>query len=142
MIDYEILLLLDPELPADRQTEIVERVRELVERGGGTWLTHEPWGRRKLAYEIDGKLDGAYHLVNFDATPAASPRATFHSYPLDCRSLRSRGFVMNPVSTRTTGTFAQLKPVRSERATRPRLRAFVTATTRRSTSFEARMLGR
>ena len=71
MNPYEILLLLDPELPADRQSEIVERVRELVERSGGTWLTHEPWGRRKLAYEIDGKLDGAYHLVNFDATPEA-----------------------------------------------------------------------
>jgi small subunit ribosomal protein S6 len=66
---YEILLLLDPELPDERQEEIVSRVRDLVERGGGTWLTHEPWGRRKLAYEIDHKHDGVYHLVTFDAAP-------------------------------------------------------------------------
>ena len=69
MNPYEILLMLDPELADDRQSEIVTRIRELVERGGGTWLTHEPWGRRKLAYEIDHKHDGAYHLVTFDAAP-------------------------------------------------------------------------
>ncbi len=69
MNPYEILLLLDPELSDERQEEIVSRVRDLVEHGGGTWLTHEPWGRRKLAYEIDHKHDGAYHLVTFDAAP-------------------------------------------------------------------------
>ena len=69
MNPYEILLMLDPELADERQNEIVARVRELVERGGGTWLTHEPWGRRKLAYEIDHRTDGAYHLVTFDAAP-------------------------------------------------------------------------
>ena len=69
MNPYEILLMLDPELAEERQSEIVTRIRELVERGGGTWLAHEPWGRRKLAYEIDHKTDGAYHLVTFDAAP-------------------------------------------------------------------------
>ena len=37
MIDYEILLMLDPELPEERQEEIVKRTRDLVEKGGGTW---------------------------------------------------------------------------------------------------------
>jgi small subunit ribosomal protein S6 len=67
---YEILLMLDPELPEERQSEIVLRMRELVERSGGTWVGHDPWGRRRLAYEIAGKHDGIYHLVNFDADPA------------------------------------------------------------------------
>ncbi len=68
MNPYEILLLLDPELPEERGDAILARVRELVERGGGTWVSHEPWGRRKLAFEIDHKTDGIYHLVNFDAS--------------------------------------------------------------------------
>jgi ribosomal protein S6 len=38
---YEILLMLDPELPDDRQTEIVTRTRELIERGGGAWGAHD-----------------------------------------------------------------------------------------------------
>ena len=70
MNDYEVLLMFDPELGDDREGEIVARARELVERGGGTWRSHDLWGRRKLAYEIDHKTDGVYHLVTFDADPA------------------------------------------------------------------------
>jgi small subunit ribosomal protein S6 len=68
--DYEILLMLDPELPDERQNEIVTRVRESIERDGGRWENGEPWGRRRLAYEIDHKAEGAYHLLTFDAEPA------------------------------------------------------------------------
>ena len=69
MIAYELLLMLDPDLAEDRQEEIVARMRELIQRGGGTWRTHDPWGRRRLAYEIDHKAEGVYHLVTFDAEP-------------------------------------------------------------------------
>jgi small subunit ribosomal protein S6 len=68
--DYEILLMLDPDLPEERQTEIVTRAREAIERDGGTWDKHEPWGRRRLAYEIDHKAEGSYHLLTFAAEPA------------------------------------------------------------------------
>ena len=70
MTDYEILLMFDPELPEERQTEIVTRAREAIEKDGGTWDNHEPWGRRRLAYEIDHKAEGAYHLLTFAAEPA------------------------------------------------------------------------
>ena len=70
MNDYEILLLLDPELPDERQNEIVTRTRETIEKGGGKWADHQPWGRRRLSYEIDHKTDGIYHLLLFTATPA------------------------------------------------------------------------
>jgi small subunit ribosomal protein S6 len=66
---YEILLMLDPELAEERQAEVVARTRELVERGGGTWGNQEIWGRRKLAYEIDHKGEGVYHLLTFETSP-------------------------------------------------------------------------
>ena len=69
MNDYEILLMLDPELPDERQNEIVSRIREAVERDG-KWDGHEPWGRRRLAYEIDHKAEGSYHLLTFETEPA------------------------------------------------------------------------
>jgi small subunit ribosomal protein S6 len=69
--DYEILLMLDPEAPEERHNEIIARTRELIEKGGGNWLSHDAWGRRRLAYEIDHKADGVYHLLQFDAPPAA-----------------------------------------------------------------------
>ena len=63
---YEIMLLLDPELADERQTEIVTRARALIEGGGGAWQGQESWGRRKLAYEIDKKNEANYHLLHFD----------------------------------------------------------------------------
>jgi small subunit ribosomal protein S6 len=68
--DYEILLMLDPELPEERQNQIVTRARDAVERDGGRFDAHEPWGRRRLAYEIDHKAEGSYHLLTFAAEPA------------------------------------------------------------------------
>lgn len=65
MTKYEILLLLDPELDDARQEEIVGRVRELVEKGEGSWDLYDAWGRRRLAYEIGHKAEGCYHLLQF-----------------------------------------------------------------------------
>jgi small subunit ribosomal protein S6 len=67
---YEILLMLDPEQAEARQDEIVARARELVEKGGGTWQSHDPWGRRRLMYPIAKKEEGVYHLIVFDAEAA------------------------------------------------------------------------
>jgi small subunit ribosomal protein S6 len=67
--DYEILLLLDAELSEERGAEILARIRERIEADGGTWDAHEPWGRRKLAYEIDHKAEGVYHLLLFTSSP-------------------------------------------------------------------------
>ena len=64
---YEILLMLDPDLPEQRQEEIVKRARELVQKSNGTWVHHDAWGRRRLAYEINHKGEGIYHLLQFDA---------------------------------------------------------------------------
>jgi small subunit ribosomal protein S6 len=64
---YEILLLLDPEQAEAREEEIVARAREQVEKSGGTWQSHDAWGRRRLAYPIAHKEEGVYHLLVFDA---------------------------------------------------------------------------
>lgn len=76
MTSYEILLLLDPDLAEDRQTEIVTRIRELAEKAGGTWVSHDTWGRRRLAFEVDKKAEGFYHLLNLDVEPATLDEIT------------------------------------------------------------------
>ena len=68
MTTYEILLMLDPEGAEAHQDELIARVRDLVERGGGTWRSHDAWGRRRLAYEIARKPEGIYHLVVFQCS--------------------------------------------------------------------------
>ena len=92
MTEYEILLLLDPDLDDARQAEIVGRVRELVERDGGSWDLHDVWGRRKLAYEIDHKADGSYHLLQFTCSAATLDEVS--------RVLRIDDGVMRHMATR------------------------------------------
>ena len=67
MTTYEILLMLDPEQAEAREEDIVSRARDLVEKSGGTWHSHDAWGRRRLAYPIAHKEEGVYHLVVFDS---------------------------------------------------------------------------
>ena len=67
MNDYEIMLLLDPELAEERGNEIIQRIRDSVDAAKGSWDGHEPWGRRRLAYEIDHKGEAVYHLLLFTA---------------------------------------------------------------------------
>lgn len=67
MTTYEILLLLDPEQAEARQDDVIARTRDLVEKNSGTWHSHDPWGRRRLAYPIAHKEEGVYHLVVFDS---------------------------------------------------------------------------
>ena len=92
MTEYEILLLLDPDLDEDRQSEIVARSRELVEKAGGSWDLHDIRGRRKLAYEIDHKADGSYHLLQFTCEPATLDEVS--------RVLRIDDGVMRHLATR------------------------------------------
>src|SRR4051794_9754372 len=58
--------MLDPEGAEAHQDDLIARMRELVEGGGGTWRSHDVWGRRRLAYEIAKKPEGVYHLVVFE----------------------------------------------------------------------------
>ena len=70
MTTYEILLMLDPEQAEARQGDVVARARDLVEKNGGAWHSHDAWGRRRLAYPIAHREEGVYHLVVFDAEAA------------------------------------------------------------------------
>jgi small subunit ribosomal protein S6 len=65
--EYEIMLLLDPELAEEQANAIIQRIRDSVDGAKGTWDGHEPWGRRRLAYEIDHKGEAIYHLLLFSA---------------------------------------------------------------------------
>jgi small subunit ribosomal protein S6 len=94
--EYEILLLLDPELPEERQADVVARVRDLAQKGGGSLERHDEWGRRKLAYEIDKKGEGFYHLLYVDCEPETLDEIS--------RVLKIDDGVMRHMATRRTGT--------------------------------------
>jgi small subunit ribosomal protein S6 len=69
MNEYEIMLLLDPNVAEERGAEIIQRIHDAVDAAGGSWDGHEPWGRRRLAFEIKHKGEAVYHLLLFSCPP-------------------------------------------------------------------------
>ncbi len=67
---YELMLVLDPSLDEEAHAAALEKVTGIITADGGVVDTSEAWGRRRLAFEIDGKTDGDYTVVNFHAPTA------------------------------------------------------------------------
>ena len=69
---YELMFVADPELDERGLKKLTEQYLELVTKEGGSVENTDIWGRRKLAYEIDGKTEGNYVVVNYTTTPEVS----------------------------------------------------------------------
>ena len=65
MRNYEGVLILNPDLPADQSKGVVAQVQELVTKNGGRVDGLQEWGKRRLAYKIGKKQYGNYLVVNF-----------------------------------------------------------------------------
>lgn len=63
------MLMLHPETDEERRAEIQGRIRTTVEGGDGAIVGLDDWGRKKLAYEIDGQTEGLYSVHTFTADP-------------------------------------------------------------------------
>ena len=66
---YELMLVLRPDAPEDRIQAVLEKTTRHVTDTGGQIVKTAPWGRRRLAYQIDRYRDGSYHILHFDAPP-------------------------------------------------------------------------
>ena len=72
MRQYELMVILDPELDDRTVQPSLERFLKVVTTDGGTVDTVDIWGRRRLAYEIQKKSEGIYAVVNFTSEPATA----------------------------------------------------------------------
>jgi len=68
---YELMLVLKPDAPEDRIQAVLERTTRQVTEAGGQIVKAAPWGRRRLAYQVDRYREGSYHIIHLDA-PAES----------------------------------------------------------------------
>ena len=72
MRQYELMVILDPELDDRTVQPTLEKFLTVVTKDGGTVDTLDVWGRRRLAYEIRKKPEGIYAVANFTAEPATA----------------------------------------------------------------------
>ena len=70
MRPYEVMVILDPGLEDQALEATVRRSTEAISSRGGQVNRTDRWGRRRLAYEIDHKVEGVYVLFDVTAEPA------------------------------------------------------------------------
>ena len=68
MINYEVMLILDPALEDDKTDATVETVKGIIAAEGEVGNV-DTWGMRKLAYPIQKKSEGYYVVIEFKAQP-------------------------------------------------------------------------
>ncbi len=68
MRPYEVVIIFNPGLEGEEAYDAqIERVSALIAEQGGEVTNVDKWGRRRLAYEIDGLTEGYYVVVTFNA---------------------------------------------------------------------------
>ena len=72
MRQYELMVILDPEIEERTVAATMDKFLTVVKNDGGTVDNVDIWGRRRLAYEIKKKSEGIYAVVNMTAEPATA----------------------------------------------------------------------
>ena len=63
---YELTYIIDTALEETARKELIEKFSKLItDNGGEVEKVDETWGKRRLAYAINDKLEGYYVLVTF-----------------------------------------------------------------------------
>ena len=70
MKTYEMLYVLDCALSDEEKDAAAAKFEEIVTSMGGTVVSTDKWGVKKLAYPINYKNDGFYTVMTFEAEPA------------------------------------------------------------------------
>ncbi|MCF2492762.1 30S ribosomal protein S6 [Dyadobacter chenhuakuii] len=64
---YETVFILTPILSEAQAKDAVEKFTTIITANGGSIVHEENWGLRKLAYPIQKKNSGFYHVVEYTA---------------------------------------------------------------------------
>ncbi|MCI1260777.1 MAG: 30S ribosomal protein S6 [Tetrasphaera jenkinsii] len=72
MRQYELMVILDPEIDDRQVGPTIEKFLTVVKNDGGTVDKLDVWGRRRLAFQIKKKDEGSYVVANFTSEPATA----------------------------------------------------------------------
>lgn len=65
---YESTIIITPVLSDEDVKNKLKSIRDFLEKNGAKNVSDEHWGLKKMAYVIEKKSSGVYHLFDFEAT--------------------------------------------------------------------------
>jgi small subunit ribosomal protein S6 len=87
MRHYETTYILRPNLGEEQFTEIINRTNTIVTDAGGSIISLDRWGIKRLAYEINKEVQGYYVYMNYASTSDAVKELE-RIFRIDDRALR------------------------------------------------------
>ena len=66
---YELLFFVAPSIDEESRLAVMKRIETTITDAQGVVDNVDNWGKRKLAYEINGLSDGDYTLIDFHTDP-------------------------------------------------------------------------
>ena len=69
MNKYEMLYILNPELSDEAREAVIAKLENIIATAGGTVVSTDKWGVKKLQYPIQFKNEGYYVLTTFESSP-------------------------------------------------------------------------
>ncbi len=72
MRDYELVLVLSPEVDEEGVASTVERVNQFITERGGSLSNQDHWGTRRLAYPIQNFREANYMVTQFTFDPSST----------------------------------------------------------------------
>ena len=85
---YETVFIATPVLSDAQFKEVVEKFSGLITSNQGEIVHEEDWGLKKLAYPIQKKSTGFYHLLEFKAPCSVHRKNWKNEYRRDERIIR------------------------------------------------------
>jgi small subunit ribosomal protein S6 len=87
MKQYETVIIITPLLTEEQMKDVSGKFRDFLTSNQAEIVHEENWGLRKLAYPINKKSTGFYHLIEFKADPTLIARLEIE-YRRDERIMR------------------------------------------------------
>ena len=91
---YETVFIATPVLSDSQMKEAVKKYTDYIVNHGGEIVYEEDWGLKQLAYPIQKKTTGFYHLIEFKADTQVIAKLETQ-YRRDERILRFLTFAMD-----------------------------------------------
>lgn len=84
---YETVWVVNGDLPDEEVKATVDKFTRIISTQGGLLVGVDEWGRRKLAYKVQGTTRGYYVLADFAGLPA-TVKELERNYRIDDRIIR------------------------------------------------------
>jgi small subunit ribosomal protein S6 len=107
---YEAMYILEVKLTEEEQAQASEQLKEATIAAGGEFVSDELFGRRRLAFAIEGHVEGIYRIMYFRGDGVIAEEVK-HQYVLIEPIVRGMVVVANPKAI-----FSAAPPKKAEEA--------------------------